>query len=838
MKHRILLVDAERRSVRVLSVALRSAGYGVRIAGNGLQALDKIDAAIPDVIVSDSQLPKLDGYGLVEKVKANPETENIPILLLTSRGTSEDRERGRRLGVSDYLPKPVFVRELLACIGLLIARSARAKMAASITTTRTGRFSGSTRDVSVVDLLQTFELLRESGIARLLRGTEAAEIYFRDGRAVDARLGRLRGEQAIYAALLWSEAALDVEFRSVKKEDVIDRSVGTLLVEGMRRVDAWGHIYEQLRPLTNAVETDQARLLEQIASRLSDGKALSAERGNALLHGLGDSAVVATDSSLVSQRAAIDEDEDEGEDNEDEEYDENANDRDDEDDDRGHDDEDDGDRDEEEHDPRSEAVLEPARSTVESVAPEPVVPVAAAPPAPPTPIYEGATITLRAPAPSRAQAATASPIEPGHPAPSVRTEAQAQGPFVGTEAAATPAPSLRTDAPAPGQTNGHAPVSQTNGHAGLARTASGAAQEIALRPAAPMATTTPVDLVRESHDTKNGEESLALARPSVARERAVSGKPVVTIPAVTAEKLAAPVARTDRLAAVAPDATKLGASALDAARLGGGARDVTREKAPISDLGPTFRPTNGVKNAISAASSLPSTPPWTHEVDAENEPAADLDGPIPGVSPAFGRTGRILIGAGVALALIIGVVTGLRPSGSHARTADEARKAEAATAAAAAARPEAPPTPVAAATTEAVAAPPATPDPSAAIAATETPAPAANGGTPSAAPAGEPIAAGPGTDPSPSAGGEFHPAHHSPLVAQAEQALMKGATDRAIVLAGQAVAATPTDAAAWLALGAAHRAAGDDSAARSDYRSCIAQAHSEGVNHCRVLAEH
>ncbi|HSY23017.1 MAG TPA: response regulator [Polyangiaceae bacterium] len=827
MKHRILLVDAERRSVRVLSVALRSAGYGVRIAGNGLQALDKIEAAIPDVIVSDSQLPKLDGYGLVEKVKAHPETENIPILLLTSRGTSEDRERGRSLGVSDYLPKPVFVRELLACIGLLIARSARAKMAASITTTRTGRFSGSTRDVSVVDLLQTFELLRESGVARLLRGTEAAEIYFRDGRAVDARLGRLRGEQAIYAALLWSEAALDVEFRSVKKEDVIDRSVGTLLVEGMRRVDAWGHIYEQLRPLTSAVETDQARLLEQIASRLSDGKALSAERGNALLQGLGDSAVVATNSSLVSQRAAIDEDEDEGEDNEDEEFDENANDRDD--DDRDQDDEDDGDRDAEGHDARSEAIHEPARSTE---APEPVVPLAAAPPAP---IYEGATITLRAPAPSRGQAAAASPIEPGHPAPAVRTAAQAQAPFVGAETPAA-APSVRTEAP--GHANGHTPASQTNGHAGLARNASGATQEIAFRPAAPMATAPPVDLVRESHDIKNGEDSLALARPSAARERAVIGKPVVTIPAVTAEKLAAPVARTERLAAVAPDAAKLGAGTLDATRLGVGARDVTREKAPLSELGPTLRPTNGVKSTISAASSLPSTPPWTHEVDAENEPAADLDGPIPGVSPAFGRTGRILVGAGVALALIIGVVTGLRPSGSHARTADEARKAEAVTAAAAAARAEAPPTPVATAPTEAVAAPPATPDPSAAIAAIETPAPAPNAGTPTAGPAGEPMAAGPPTDPSPPAGGEFHPAHHSPLVAQAEQALMKGATDRAIVLAGQAVAATPTDADAWLALGAAHRAAGDESAARSDYRSCIVQAHSEGVNHCRVLAEH
>jgi DNA-binding response OmpR family regulator len=834
MKHRILLVDAERRSVRVLSVALRSAGYSVRIAGSGLQALDKIEAAIPDVIVSDSQLPKLDGYGLVEKLKANPETENIPILLLTSKGTAEDRERGRRLGVSDYLPKPVFVRELLACIGLLIARSARAKMAASITTTRTGRYSGSTRDVSVVDLLQTFELLRESGVARLLRGAEGAEIYFRDGRAVDARLGRLRGEQAIYATLLWSEAALDVEFKSVKKEDVIDRSVGTLLVEGMRRVDAWGHIYEQLRPLTNAVETDQARLLEQIASRLSDGKALSAERGNALLQGLGDSAVVATDSSLVSRRAvAIDDEEEEGEDNEDEEYDENANDDEDEDRDES-DDTDEADRDRDDDGDQAneassdEVVQVAATSTAQPVLPDPVVSVAVAPPPAPTPVYEGATITLRAPAPSRAPV-TASPVE-GSQAPSVRSEAPA-----------APPPSVRSEGQAgPTQTNGHAPASQTNGHGGLALagTTAGATQEIALRPAAPIATTPPQDLARESRGNKNGEEPLALTRsastpaitPATTIQRAVVSKPVATIPAATAEKLAASVARTERLGVVAPDAAKLGLMMAEAAK----------EKAAISDANATLRPINGVKTAVSASASLPSTPPWTHEVDSDNDPAADADGPIPGVSTPFGRTGRILIGAGVALALVIGVVTGLRPSGSHARTAEEARKTDAVSAAAATARAEAPPPPAAAPPAEALAAAPAatTTDPSAPAASADSTAAAANAGTAPAAPAGEPMAPGLGTDPGPAAAAEFHPIHHSPLVAQAEQALMKGATDRAIVLAGQAVAATPTDAAAWLALGAAHRAAGDDSAARADYRSCIAQAHSEGVNHCRVLAEH
>ena len=182
-----------------------------------------------------------------------------------------------------------------------------------------------------------------------------------------------------------------------------------------------------------------------------------------------------------------------------------------------------------------------------------------------------------------------------------------------------------------------------------------------------------------------------------------------------------------------------------------------------------------------------------------------------------------------AAPLVIGVVTGLRPTAaSHARTADEGRKPDTLTAVAAVGHADAIPL-----VATAVAAPV---DSSAAPTAASVPS------SPDEAPptneSVKPMAAGLALDPMAPPSNDFHPGQHSAMVAAAEQALMRGATDRALVLAGQAVTAAPADADAWLTLAAAHRAAGDEGAARADYRSCIKQAHTEGVNHCRVLAAH
>src|SRR6185503_18949645 len=141
---------------------------------DGEDALAKVEVSTPDLVLSDTRLPKLDGFGLVRRLKDHPTRAAIPIVLLTSQKSIEDKIRGLELGVEDYLTKPIFIRELIARVRVLLARRTREGIAtrAHPTTGRT-RFSGSIADMNVVDLLQTFEVSRKSGIVHLINGESA-----------------------------------------------------------------------------------------------------------------------------------------------------------------------------------------------------------------------------------------------------------------------------------------------------------------------------------------------------------------------------------------------------------------------------------------------------------------------------------------------------------------------------------------------------------------------------------------------------------------------------------------------------------------------------------------
>lgn len=277
----LLLVDADARSLRVLEVSLRQAGFTVTSSRDGDDALAKVEANPPDLIITDTRLPKRDGYSLVRALKDNPEWATIPVVFLTSQKSVEDKIRGLEYGVEDYLTKPIFVRELLARVSLLLARRAReAMLSARLGDGRT-RFTGSTEDVSIVDLFQTFEIARKTGILHLANGAMHAKAYFRDGKVVDAELGTLRGEEAIYRTLIWKEADFEVEFTPVEVDDVLGVSTQAILMEGMRRVDEWSRVSEQLPALDGVYRLDHDELARRLGAipdelhgilRLFDGK--------------------------------------------------------------------------------------------------------------------------------------------------------------------------------------------------------------------------------------------------------------------------------------------------------------------------------------------------------------------------------------------------------------------------------------------------------------------------------------------------------------------------------------------------------------------------------------
>ena len=119
----ILVVDDEASIRELLSFNLKKNGYSVETAADGREALAK--AAGMDLVLLDIMLPEDDGLEVCRRLKADPQTSGIPIIMLTAKAEEIDRVLGLELGADDYVVKPFSMRELLARVKAVLRRSAK-----------------------------------------------------------------------------------------------------------------------------------------------------------------------------------------------------------------------------------------------------------------------------------------------------------------------------------------------------------------------------------------------------------------------------------------------------------------------------------------------------------------------------------------------------------------------------------------------------------------------------------------------------------------------------------------------------------------------------------------
>lgn len=273
-KQSLLLVDADPRSLKVLEVSLRKAGFNVTTSTDGKDALEKVGHSTPDLVVADTRLPKMDGYAFVRGLKAKPETSLVPVVFLSSQRSVEDKIRGLELGVDDYLTKPIFVRELLARVNALLARKTQESLSGNRGGPTKARFTGTSDDLASVDLIQTLETAKKTGVATFVAGGKKAAIYFREGKVIDAEAGPLKGPEAFYRILNWSHVEFEVEFKEIDRTEVITQPTPTLVMEAMRRMDEWERMSEQLPPFSNVYTIDQAQVSARFSDASDDVKAI------------------------------------------------------------------------------------------------------------------------------------------------------------------------------------------------------------------------------------------------------------------------------------------------------------------------------------------------------------------------------------------------------------------------------------------------------------------------------------------------------------------------------------------------------------------------------------
>lgn len=256
-RQNLLIVDGDARNRRVLEVSLRKAGFSITAAQSAEEALEFLDHAEPDLIISDTRLPGDDGFSLCTAIKTNPRWKTIPFIFLTSEKSIEDKVRGLELGVEDYLTKPIYIKEITTRVTMLLQRKQHERLERKDARTK---FTGHLADMAVVDLLQTIEISRKSGVIQVSSNLGDANVWFRDGAVIDAEMGRLQGEAAVYRLLGLNDGDFELEFKQINRSPVITANTQALLMEGMRRVDEWGRLMEQLPPLDSVLAVDPEAL--------------------------------------------------------------------------------------------------------------------------------------------------------------------------------------------------------------------------------------------------------------------------------------------------------------------------------------------------------------------------------------------------------------------------------------------------------------------------------------------------------------------------------------------------------------------------------------------------
>jgi diguanylate cyclase (GGDEF)-like protein len=179
----LIVADDDPFIARLLEIELRAAGYDVRVASDGSQALELAQDRSPDLVLADVMMPNMDGFELTRRLRQDPRTASVSIIMLTARGLSADKLEGFAIGADDYIVKPFDTPELLARIRGVLRRAKEMRAQSPLT--------GLPGNVRI-----------EEEIDGLVEGGKDFALLYADldhFKAYNDHYGFMRGDQAIQA---------------------------------------------------------------------------------------------------------------------------------------------------------------------------------------------------------------------------------------------------------------------------------------------------------------------------------------------------------------------------------------------------------------------------------------------------------------------------------------------------------------------------------------------------------------------------------------------------------------------------------------------------------------
>jgi two-component system, OmpR family, alkaline phosphatase synthesis response regulator PhoP len=122
MDSKVLVIEDDPATTRLVDYSLRHHGYQVITAANGLEGIRKAQSESPDLVILDVMLPGMDGFEICNRLRTNPATSKIKILMFSAKTQDIDRQTGMKVGADDYLTKPAAPAEIVARVEKLLAQ--------------------------------------------------------------------------------------------------------------------------------------------------------------------------------------------------------------------------------------------------------------------------------------------------------------------------------------------------------------------------------------------------------------------------------------------------------------------------------------------------------------------------------------------------------------------------------------------------------------------------------------------------------------------------------------------------------------------------------------------
>jgi CheY-like chemotaxis protein len=198
-------------------------------------ALARCQETPPDLVICDFRMPEMDGGQFVQKLKVNPETKAVRVILVAAKTDIEEQLRPFTDLVEEFAQKPFYIKELAARAKKVLDRIQWEKMQKKAS--QEGVIRGRLSEMNLIDLFQSLELGQKTCGLTVTRDGEECHMYFLEGQLHHAELGAVEGDDAVYRVVGWPDGSFQIDFSARSNKKSTTHSTQGLLMEALRLFD-------------------------------------------------------------------------------------------------------------------------------------------------------------------------------------------------------------------------------------------------------------------------------------------------------------------------------------------------------------------------------------------------------------------------------------------------------------------------------------------------------------------------------------------------------------------------------------------------------------------------